>query len=108
MAKGQEAAMIVQNFLKEINSTTSFLKTIIPCIIPNKDEDKEILQQGLNAIVQIDQAIKDCDGDLAELDEIIDVDKVVKDYPKIKQLFSAINNGADADAVFEGGDFDEP
>lgn len=106
MAKGQEAAKIVNDLLKEVNSSIDFLQTIIPCIIPNNEEDKVSLQKGLAAINQIDQAIKDCGNDLGNLDEIFNIDKIVKEYPKIKNLFSAVDGDRMGEYINSGAIYD--
>lgn len=101
MARGQESKKIVDDFIKELNSSNEFLMTMIPCIIPNNEEDKQLLESGLKVITQIDSFIKECDGSLADLDELFDIDKIVSDYPKIKTMFNAVNLGSDADDEIE-------
>ena len=93
MARGQESKRIVDEFIKELSSSNEFLLTMIPCIIPNTEEDKRILESGLKVISQVDAFIKECDGSLADLDELFDIDKIVTDYPKIKAMFHSLNNG---------------
>lgn len=88
MAKGQESAKIVQDFVKNVNDALERLQTMTPCIIPESDDDTKLLQTGLLVLEELGQAIHDCSGSLADLDEIIDVDKVVSDYPSIKNMFS--------------------
>lgn len=95
MARGMEAKRIVDEFLKELQSSNEFLMTIIPCIIPADDKDKAILEQGLKVITQVDSAIKECGGNLSDLDELLDIDKLVADYPRIKEMFHAVNFNGD-------------
>ena len=88
MAKGQESAKIVHDFIKNINDTLERLQTMTPCIIPETQEDTDLLQTGLLVLDEISQAVRDCSRSLADLDEIIDVDRVVAEYPSIKNMFS--------------------
>ena len=103
MAKGQEAAKIVADFSKEVLESINYLKTMIPCIIPNSEEDGEQLMRGLSSIKYIEKAFKDCGESLRDFDEIADVDKIVEEYPKIQSVFMALNkSGFDTEIVLGG------
>lgn len=107
MARGQESARVVEEFLKETTSAIDYLKAIIPCVIPQSEEDAKILKDGFNAITYIDRAIKDCNSDIGDLDEVLSVDKIVSEYPKIKGLFSGIDQGGDLSSVMNEAAFSE-
>lgn len=93
MARGQENKKIVDDFLKEITTSIEFMQTMIPCIIPENEEDEKLLKQGLIAMNQIHSFIKECGGNLGYLDEMFDIDLIIKDYPKIQSMFSMVNSG---------------
>lgn len=85
MARGREAKELTDEYFKDFKECSQFMMQMIPCIIPANDKDAEVLKKGLKVITQIDKFIDECDGDLGELSEYFDIDKIVEEYPSKKK-----------------------
>lgn len=81
MARGREAKELTDEYFKDFKECSQFMMQMIPCIIPANEEDAETLKTGLKVISQIDKFIDECDGDLGELSEYFDIDRIVEEYP---------------------------
>lgn len=95
MARGFESKKIVDECIGELVSALEFTQLMVPCIIPESDEDGQKLNEGLTAVNQLLEFIRSCDGDLSQLDELFDIDRIVDEYPALKNLLKTTLGEAD-------------
>lgn len=98
MARGLENKEIVDRYFRELNGNLDFLLRFIPCIIPQTEEDREVLENGLKAFQMLKKFNDGCRMDMGLLDELYDIDAIVEKYPSIEELLNHRLNG-DVDSV---------
>ena len=85
---------VVDKFFNDFTSSMKTLVGLIPCIITHSEEDAALMKDAHKAATQILEFINECDGDLGYLSEEFDIDKIIKEYPKIHELFnSSVDDG---------------
>lgn len=86
MARGIENKEIVDRFFRELDSNLDFLSRFTCTIVPQKEEDAEILRKGLKAINMLRKFNHQCQGDFSLLSELYDIDGIVEKYPEIEKI----------------------
>lgn len=86
MARGLENKEVVERYFRELNNNLDFLLRFIPCIIPQNEEDEEVLKNGLKAFQMLKKFNDDCHMDMGLLDELYNIDAIVEKYPGIEEL----------------------
>lgn len=94
-----EEKEIVMKCINEFANNLSVLKGIIPCIITQSQEDAQLMKDAYKVVCQMTEFIDECDGNLGYLSEEFDIDKIIKEYPKMSELFKHAQNDYDNDEL---------
>ncbi len=86
MARGVENKEVVDRFFRELENNLDFLNRFTCTIIPQKEEDAEVLRKGLKAIETLRKFNQSCRGDFSLLSELYDIDGIVEKYPDIEKI----------------------
>lgn len=71
---------VVNDFKEQFHKRVEFLKESIQIIIPMTEEDKELIQQGIDMLVSFDEELQDSES-LRELSDLVDLDELTEKWP---------------------------
>lgn len=92
MSRAEDKALVIK-CINELASNLSTFRGLLPCIITKDENDAKLMKDAYKASGQMLDFIKECtdpdgDMDLALLSEEFDIQGIIEEYPKIKELFS--------------------
>lgn len=86
----------VEQFKKALSTNLKMLKDYIPVMIPKDKDDKKIMQLGTD---MIDCIINDLNSNRIPDDEIINVDKVRRDWLSLQEKLTHANSKTVYDTI---------
>ena len=76
---------VVNDLKAQFHKRVEFLRESMQIIIPMTEEDRQLMQQGIDMLVSFDEELQDSES-LRELSDLVDLDELTKKWPASSEM----------------------